>query len=134
MVKLMVALVDELKSRGFEIGHTDVSEDELEILTFQNGDNDYSVGIELINGEQGEYLGLTGSVTKGKWWDTGFMIEPLLKELKSPNDGINIKRTEDGDVLVALTQFFDTDFSMKNVDKDATRAIAKDILGFIINY
>ena len=64
MIRLIMSLVDELKSKGFEIGHTDVSEDELEVLTFHKANSDYSVGISLVNGEQGECLELTGSVRK----------------------------------------------------------------------
>lgn len=133
ITRLIVAMVSELESKGFKIGSTDITENEIEVLVFSNNNSDYAVGVSLENGEQGEYLELTGSVRRERWWDTG-LVEPLLTILESPNDGINIKRTKDGDVLVTLTKFFNAKLSMENIDKNATRAIALDILGSILNY
>ena len=146
MVKLMVSLVNELKSKGFEICRTDVTEKRIEVLSFQNEKSEYNVAISIENGKQGEYLKLTGNV-KENWlatvdgnrmfWPSSCcheesQIEPLLKKLRC-GDRVNIECTEDGDLLVKITKSLDSKFSMENIDKDATRGIALDILGSIIN-
>ena len=132
MVKLMVSLIDELKSKGFEIGKTSVTEDEIEVLIFQNDKSEYNIAISIENDKLGEYLKLTGNV-RGKWRTTEeSQIEPLLKELKC-GDRIIVDRTEDGDLLVKLTKCLDSKFSMEGIDKDATRAIALDIIGVVVN-
>ena len=146
MVKLMVSLINELKSKGFEICRTGVTENEIEVLSFQNEKSEYTIAISTENGKQGEYLKLTGNV-KENWlatvdgnrmfWPSSCcheesQIEPLLKKLRC-GDRVNIERTEDGDLLVKITKSLDSKFSMENIDKDATRAIALDILGTIID-
>lgn len=132
MVKLMVSLINELKSKGFEICRTGVTEDKIEVLTFQNDKSEYNIAISVENEKQREYLKVTGSVRE-KWRATEeSQIEPLLKKLRC-GDRINIERTEDGDLLVKLSKCLDSKFSMEGIDKDATRGIALDILGSITN-
>lgn len=132
MVKLMVSLINELKSKGFEIGNTSVTEDQIEVLTFRNDKSEYNIAISTENEKQGEYLKLTGKVRE-KWRVTGeFQIEPFLKKLRC-GDRMNIECTEDGDLLVKLTKCLDSKFSMEGVDKDVTRGIALDIIGVVTN-
>ena len=131
MVKLMVVLIHELKAKGFEIDRTSVTEDEIEVLIFQNDKSEYNIAISIENDKLGECLKLTGGVRE-KWRATEeSQIEPLLKKLRC-GDRVNIERTED-DLLVKLTKCLDSKFSMENIDKDSTRAIALDILGTIID-
>lgn len=133
MVKLMVSLINELKAKGFEIDCTSVTEDEIEVLTFRNDKSEYNIAISTENEKQGEYLKLTGKVRE-KWRVTGeFQIEPFLKKLRC-GDRMDIECIEDGDhYTVKLTKCLDLKFSMGNVDKNATRGIALDIIGSIIN-
>lgn len=132
MVKLMVSLINELKSKGFEIGNTSVTEDQIEVLTFRNDKSEYNIAISTENEKQGEYLKLTGKVRE-KWRVTGeFQIEPFLKKLRC-GDRMNIECTEDGDLLVKLTKCLDSKFSREGVDKDVTRGIALDIIGVVTN-
>lgn len=128
----MVSLVDELKSKGFEICNTDVTEDEIKDLTFQNDDNDYNISIFTEIEEQREYLTVAGGVKKEIRYDAGFQVEPLMKELEC-GERIIIKRTEDGDLSINLRKLIDAKFSMEGIDKDATKAIALDIIGSITN-
>ena len=132
MVKLMVSLINELKSKGFEICNTDVTEDEIKDLTFQNDNIDYSISIFTENEEQREYLKVAGGVKKEIRYDAGFQVEPLMKELKC-DDRIIIRRTEDGDLSINLRKLIDAKFSMEGINKDATKAIALDIIGSITN-
>lgn len=132
MVKLMVSLIDELKSKGFEICNTDVTEDEIKDLTFQNDDSGYSISIFTENEEQREYLKVAGGVKKEIRYNDGFQVEPLMKELKC-DDRIIIRRTEDGDLSINLRKLIDAKFSMEGINKDATKAIALDIIGSITN-
>ena len=62
MVKLMVSLVNELESKGFEIDNTSVTEDQIEVLTFQNDKSEYTIAISTENEKYGEYLKITGKV------------------------------------------------------------------------
>lgn len=117
MTRLITAMMEELKKRGFEIGHTDVSEDKIKV-TFRTVDSDYAVTIT----DNGTYLNLTGKVRKKIWQITGSRTESLVKEYKVSDD-------ED----IRLMKRLDVSFSMKNIDKNATKAIAKDIIGVIIN-
>ena len=134
MVKLMVSLIDELKSKGFEICNTDVTEDKIEVLTFQNDDSDYNISIFTENEEQREYLKVAGKVKKEyRRVAVTKEIEPLTRELKY-GERITIERTEyAGDLLFKLTKCLDLKFSMEGIDKDATKAIALDIIGSITN-
>lgn len=133
MVKLMVSLINELESKGFEIGDTGVTENEIEVLTFQNDKSEYNIAISIENDKLGEYLKLTGKVKKEyRRVAVTKEIEPLTRELKY-GERITIERTEDGDLLFKLTKCLDSKFSMENIDKDSTRAIALDILGTIID-
>ena len=133
MTRLKVALIEELKKKGFEIGHTDVTEDEIKNLTFQNDDSDYNIAIFTENKEQKEYLTVTGKVKKEyRRVAVTKEIEPLTRELKY-GERITIERTEDGDLLFKLTKCLDSKFSMEGIDKDATKAIALDIIGSITN-
>ena len=128
----MVSLINELKAKGFEIDCTSVTEDQIEVLTFRNDKSEYNIAISTENEKQGEYLKLTGKVRE-KWRVTGeFQIEPFLKKLRC-GDRMDIECTEDGDLLVKLIKCLDSKFSMEGIDKDATRAIALDIIGVIIN-
>lgn len=132
MVKLMVSLINELKSKGFEICNTDVTEDEIKDLTFQNDDSGYSISI-FKKTEQIEYLKVAGKVKKEyRRVAVTKEIEPLTRELKY-GERITIERTEDGDLLFKLTKCLDSKFSMEGIDKDATRAIALDIIGVVVN-
>ena len=133
MVKLMVSLINELKSKGFEIGNTDVTEDEIKDLTFQNDDSGYSISISTGIHKREECLKLTGKVKKEyRRVAVTKEIEPLTRELKY-GERITIERTEDGDLLFKLTKCLDSKFSMEGIDKDATKAIALDIIGSITN-
>ena len=133
MVKLMVSLINELKSKGFEIGDTGVTENEIEVLTFQNDNSEYTVSISTGIHKQEECLKLTGKVKKEyRRVAENFNIEPLTKELRC-DERIIIERTEDGDLLVKLTKCIDSEFSLEGVDKNATRGIALDIIGSITN-
>lgn len=133
MVKLMVSLINELKSKGFEICNTDVTEDEIKDLTFQNDDSDYNISIFTEIEEQREYLKVAGKVKKEyRRVAVTKEIEPLTRELKY-GERITIERTEDGDLLFKLTKCLDSKFSMEGIDKDATRAIALDIIGVVVN-
>ena len=133
MVKLMVSLVNELESKGFEIGNTSVTEDQIEVLTFQNDNSEYTVSISTGIHKQEECLKLTGKVKKEyRRVAVTKEIEPLTRELKY-GERITIERIEDGDLLFKLTKCLDSKFSMEGIDKDATRAIALDIIGSITN-
>ena len=55
-----------------------------------------------------------------------------MKELKC-DDRIIIRRTEDGDLSINLRKLIDAKFSMEGINKDATKAIALDIIGSITN-
>ena len=133
MVKLMVSLINELKLKGFEIDHTGVTEDKIEVLTFRNDNSEYNIAIFTENEKYGEYLKITGKVKKEyRRVAENFKIEPLTKELRC-DERIIIERTEDGDLLVKLTKCIDSKFSMEGVDKDATRGIALDIIGVVTN-
>ena len=133
MVKLMVSLVNELESKGFEIGNTSVTEDQIEVLTFQNDNSEYTVSISTGIHKQEECLKLTGKVKKEyRRVAVTKEIEPLTRELKY-GERITIERTEDGDLLFKLVKCLDSKFSMEGIDKDATRAIALDIIGSITN-
>ena len=133
MVKLMVSLVNELESKGFEIDHTGVTEDKIEVLTFRNDNSEYSITIFTENEKYGEYLKITGKVKKEyRRVAVTKEIEPLTRELKY-GERITIERTEDGDLLFKLVKCLDSKFSMEGIDKDATRAIALDIIGSITN-
>ncbi len=112
-----MAMIEVLQSKNFKIGHTDVSEDEIKV-TFRTVDSDYAVTIT----DNGTYLNLTGKVRKKIWQITGSRTESLVKEYKVSDD-------ED----IRLMKRLDVSFSMKNIDKNATKAIAKDIIGVIIN-
>ena len=129
----MVSLINELKAKGFEIDCTGVTEDKIEVLTFQNDKSEYNIAISTENEKQGEYLKLTGKVKKEyRRVAVTKEIEPLTRELKY-GERITIERTEDGDLLFKLTKCLDSKFSMEGVDKDATRGIALDIIGSITN-
>ena len=133
MVKLMVSLVNELESKGFEIGNTSVTEDQIEVLTFQNDNSEYTVSISTGIHKQEECLKLTGKVKKEyRRVAVTKEIEPLTRELKY-GERITIERIEDGDLLFKLVKCLDSKFSMEGIDKDATRGIALDIIGSIIN-
>lgn len=133
MVELMVSLINELKLKGFEIGRTGVTEDEIEVLTFRNDKSEYNIAISTENEKQGEYLKLTGKVRE-KWRVTGeFQIEPFLKKLRC-GDRMDIECIEDGDhYTVKLTKCLESKFSLEGVDKDVTRGIALDIIGVVVN-
>lgn len=128
----MVSLINELKSKGFEICNTDVTEDEIKDLTFQNDKSEYIISIFTGIHKREECLKLTGKVRE-KWRVTGeFQIEPFLKELRC-GDRMGIECTEDGDLLVKITKCLNSKFSMEGIDKNATRGIALDIIGSITN-
>ena len=133
MVKLMVSLVNELESKGFEIGNTSVTEDQIEVLTFQNDKSEYTIAISTGISKHEECLKLTGKVKKEyRRVAVTKEIEPLTRELKY-GERITIERTEDGDLLFKLVKCLDSKFSMEGIDKNATRGIALDIIGSIIN-
>ena len=133
MVKLMVSLVNELESKGFEIGNTSVTEDQIEVLTFQNDNSEYTVSISTGIHKQEECLKLTGKVKKEyRRVAVTKEIEPLTRELKY-GERITIERTEDGDLSFKLTKCLESKFSLEGVDKNATRGIALDIIGVVTN-
>ena len=133
MVKLMVSLVNELESKGFEIDNTSVTEDQIEVLTFQNDKSEYTIAISTENEKYGEYLKITGKVKKEyRRVAVTKEIEPLTRELKY-GERITIERTEDGDLSFKLTKCLESKFSLEGVDKNATRGIALDIIGVVTN-
>ena len=133
MVKLMVSLVNELESKGFEIDNTSVTEDQIEVLTFQNDNSEYTVSISTGIHKQEECLKLTGKVKKEyRRVAVTKEIEPLTRELKY-GERITIERTEDGDLSFKLTKCLESKFSLEGVDKNATRGIALDIIGVVTN-
>ena len=133
MVKLMVSLVNELESKGFEIDNTSVTEDQIEVLTFQNDNSEYTIAISTGISKHEECLKLTGKVKKEyRRVAVTKEIEPLTRELKY-GERITIERAEDGDLLVKLTKCLDSKFSLEGVDKNATRGIALDIIGVVVN-
>ena len=117
MTRLKVALIEELKKRGFEIGHTDVTGNKIEIA-FRTVISDYAVTIT----DSETYLKLTGKVRKKIWQITGSRADLLKEEYKIS-----------GDENIRLMKRLDVTFSMKNIDKDATDALARDIIGSIVN-
>jgi len=117
MTRLIMAMKEVLQSKNFKIRHTDVTENEIKV-TFQTDSSDYAVTIT----DNGTYLKLTGKVRKKIWQITGSRMEPLIKEYKVSDD-------ED----IRLMKRLDVTFSMKNIDKNATKAIAKDIIGVVVN-
>lgn len=131
MMKLAVALCDELKSKEFEIGYTDVTEKRIEALTFQKDRYDYKVSIYIERKECAEYLRIVGSVEKQLWCITGAQLEPLIDKLKY-GDKIVIQG-EGNDKFAKYSHEYDIGYAMKNLDTNATVAIAKDIAGDIIN-
>ena len=129
----MVSLVNELESKGFEIGNTSVTEDQIEVLTFQNDNSEYTVSISTGIHKQEECLKLTGKVKKEyRRVAVTKEIEPLTRELKY-GERITIERTEDGDLSFKLTKCLESKFSLEGVDKNATRGIALDIIGVVTN-
>ena len=109
-----------------------MTEDEIEVLTFQNDKSEYTISISTGIHKREECLKLTGKVRE-KWRVTGeFQIEPLTKKLRC-GERITIERAEDGDLLVKLTKCLDSKFSMEGIDKDATRGMALDIIGVVTN-
>ena len=132
MVKLMVSLVNELESKGFEIDNTSVTEDQIEVLTFRNDKSEYTIAISTGISKHEECLKLTGSVNENWRVPGDFRIEPVLKGLKC-GDRMNIRCVEDGALLIKLVKCLDSKFSMEGVDKDATRGIALDIIGVVVN-
>ena len=133
MVKLMVSLINELESKGFEIDNTSVTEDQIEVLTFQNDKSEYTIAISTGISKHEECLKLTGKVKKEyRRVAVTKEIEPLMRELKY-GERITIERTEDGDLLFKLVKCLDLKFPMEGIDKNATRGIALDIIGSITN-
>ena len=107
--------------------------DQIEVLTFQNDKSEYTIAISTGISKHEECLKLTGKVKKEyRRVAVTKEIEPLTRELKY-GERITIERTEDGDLLFKLVKCLDSKFSMEGIDKDATRAIALDIIGSITN-
>ena len=109
-----------------------MTEDQIEVLTFQNDKSEYTIAISTGISKHEECLKLTGSVNENWRVPGDFQIEPLLKGLKC-GDRMNIRCAEDGALVVKLVKCLDSKFSMEGIDKNATRGIALDIIGSIIN-
>lgn len=130
----MFSLVDELTLKGFKIDLVELTEDKIEVLEFHNGDIGYNIHVSTENEEQREYLKVAGVMIKEDrrrdWRGMGSLEEMVMNSIGS-GDKITIDYILN---VVRSTKCLNTTFSMKNVDKNATVAIAKDILGSILNY
>ncbi len=131
MMKLAVAICDELKAKEFEIGYTDVIEKKIEALTFRKDKYDYKVAIYTERKGGTEYLRIVGSMEKQLWCITGAQLEPLLENLRY-GDKIVIQG-EGNDKFAKFIHEYDIEYATVNLDKSASVAIAKDIVGDIIS-
>lgn len=130
IVKLAVALINELSSKGYEIGNTYVTESYIDV-EFAKDLSNYKTSIDTANSARGEYLKVTGTMCKENWCITEDSVVPVLKECRT-GDFVTIVPDEDGGYFVEMTKNYNAEFNMEAVDKTALRAIALDILGGII--
>jgi len=133
MTRLIVALIEELQSKGFKIDLVELTEDKIEVLEFHNGDIGYNIHVSTEKGEQGEYLKISGVMIKEDrrrdWRDMGSLEEMVMNSIGS-GDKIAIDYILN---VVRSIKCLDSKFSMENIDKNATRAIALDVIGTIVN-
>lgn len=132
IIKLMFSLVGELQSKGFEIDDLVSAKDRITVFEFYKGNTRYNISINPAKDEQGEYLKLTGFMKKEDIGNAECRVESLVKELK-PEDNLNIYYKEDNGLSAILTKNFDLKFPVEDTNKDATNALAKDIISVIIN-
>ena len=132
ILKLIFSLVSELQSKGFEIDGLVSAKDRITVFEFYKDNIKYNISIDPVKEEQGEYLKLTGFMKKENVGIAECQVEPVVKELK-PEDNLNVYYKEGNGFSAILTKNFNLKFSMEGIDKDATDALAKDIIGSIVN-
>lgn len=131
MMKLAVSIVGELQAKGFEISYTDVIENKINALTFHKDGYEFKIAIFTERKDRIEYLKVIGDVNKQLWCITGAQLEPLLDKLRY-GDKITIQG-EGNDKIAKYTHEYDIEYNISNIDMNAVIAIAKDIVGDIIN-
>ena len=131
MMKLAVSIVGELQAKGFEISYTDVTENKINALTFHKDGYDFKIAIFMERRDGVNYIKTIGSVEKQLWCISGAQLEPLLDKLKY-GDKITIKG-EGNDKFAKYSHEYDIEYNATNIDLEAVLAIAKDIVGDIIN-
>ena len=131
MMKLAVSIVGELQAKGFEISYTDVIENKINALTFHKDGYDFKIAIFTERRDGVNYIKTIGSVEKQLWCISGAQLEPLLDKLKY-GDKITIKG-EGNDKFAKFIHEYDIEYATSNIDMNAVVAIAKDIVGDIIN-
>ena len=131
MMKLAVSIVGELQAKGFEISYTDVIENKINALTFHKDGYEFKIAIFTERKDRIEYLKVIGDVDKQLWCITGAQLEPLLDKLRY-GDKIIIQG-EGNDKIAKYSHEYDIEYNTSNIDMNAVVAIAKDIVGDIIN-
>ena len=131
MMKLAVSIVGELQAKGFEISYTDVIENKINALTFHKDGYEFKIAIFTERRERVEYLKVIGDVDKQIWCITGAQIESMLDKLRY-GDKIVIQG-EGNDKFAKFIHEYDIEYATSNIDMNAVVAIAKDIVGDIIN-
>ena len=131
MMKLAVSIVGELQAKGFEISYTDVIENKINALTFHKDGYEFKIAIFTERKDRIEYLKVIGDVDKQLWCITGAQLEPLLDKLRY-GDKITIQG-EGNDKIAKYSHEYDIEYNTSNIDMNAVVAIAKDIVGDIIN-
>jgi hypothetical protein len=131
MMKLAVSIVNELSAKDFKISYTDVIENKINALTFHKDGYDFKIAIFTERKDRIDYLKIIGSVDKQLWCITGAQLEPLLDKLRY-GDKITIQG-EGNDKFAKYSHEYDIEYNTSNIDKSAVAAIAKDIVGDIIN-
>lgn len=129
IVKLMVELINILESKGFEINDTNMTEKNIEVLTFRKDDDEYDVSVSTVINDINECLLVTGTIVRANLCSTSYQITKILKGLKFP-DHITVATNEnEGDEYsVNMTKYYKSKFDMEGVNKNNLRAIAMDII------
>ena len=131
MMKLAVSIVDELSAKDFQMTYTDVIENKINALTFHKDGYEFKIAVFTERKDRVEYLKVIGSVDKQLWCITGVQLSPLLDKLKY-GDKIIIQG-EGNDKIAKYSHEYDIEYNTSNIDMNAVVAIAKDIVGDIIN-
>ena len=131
MMKLAVSIVGELTEKDFKISYTDVTENKIDALTFHKDGYGFKIAIFTERRDGVNYIKTIGSVEKQFWCITGVQLSPLLDKLKY-GDKITIQG-EGNDKFARYSHEYDIEYNATNIDLNAVMAIAKDIVGDIIN-
>lgn len=131
MMKLAVSIVDELSAKDFQIAYTDVIENKINALTFHRDGYEFKIAVFTERKDRVEYLKVIGSVDKQLWCITGAQLEPLLDKLRY-GDKITIQG-EGNDKIAKYSHEYDIEYATNNLDKSASVAIARDIVGDILS-